>query len=186
MVTVTWDNWCDPAVKGKPRTPPSALRITLPGGRGSLDADYNAVPECVDPTAPSTIGVSAFQARPDPARTGVVGCVPRRLGARSAAPRAPRPRPPLPASCSRTPRTQRPASGAARLHPAARPERDGRGLRAQLPCRARDPAGQEPRVRDAGPRARRTRRSEKAGLFWELDPFGARAPRLHARVTIAK
>ena len=22
------------------------------------------------------------------------------------------------------------------------------------------------------------------GLFWELDPFGARAPQLHARVTI--
>ena len=60
-VTISWDNWCDPVIEGKPRVPPSALRITLPGGRGSVDADYNAVPPCLDPSAPSTIGVSPFQ-----------------------------------------------------------------------------------------------------------------------------
>ena len=60
-LTITWENWCDLLVPGKPHLPPSALRITLPGGRGSVDTDYNAVPECVDPTRPSTIGVSPFQ-----------------------------------------------------------------------------------------------------------------------------
>jgi hypothetical protein len=60
-LTVSWDNWCDPKVPGKPHLPPSALRVTLPGGRGHLDADYNAVPPCLDPRAPSTIGVSSFQ-----------------------------------------------------------------------------------------------------------------------------
>lgn len=60
-VTVTWDNWCDPTT-GKRRKPPSAIRVTLPDGGGSLDADYNAVPQCIDPTTPSTIGVSVFQA----------------------------------------------------------------------------------------------------------------------------
>lgn len=67
-LTITWDNWCDPVVAGKARVPPSALRITLPGGRGSIDADYNAVPSCVDPTAPSTIGVSVFQPNLIPTR----------------------------------------------------------------------------------------------------------------------
>jgi hypothetical protein len=33
----------------------------LPHGRGHVDADYNAVPPCLDPKAPSTIGASAFQ-----------------------------------------------------------------------------------------------------------------------------
>src|SRR5206468_7749361 len=45
----------------KPHLPPSALRITLPGGRGSLDMDYNAVPPCIDTRSPTTIGVSVFQ-----------------------------------------------------------------------------------------------------------------------------
>ena len=60
-VTVSWENWCDPVVPGVPHVPPSALRLTLPGGRGHLDADYNAVPPCLDPKLPSTIGVSRFQ-----------------------------------------------------------------------------------------------------------------------------
>lgn len=60
-ISVTWNNWCDLIVKGKPHIPPSALRVTLPGGRGSIDMDYNAVPPCLDPKQPSTIGVSVFQ-----------------------------------------------------------------------------------------------------------------------------
>ena len=60
-VTITWDNWCDPVIAGKPHVPPSAVRITLPGSGGSLDADYNAVPACLDPRRPTTIGVSTFQ-----------------------------------------------------------------------------------------------------------------------------
>ena len=49
-LTVSWDNWCDPKVPGKPHLPPSAMRITLPRGRGHVDADYNAVPPCLDPS----------------------------------------------------------------------------------------------------------------------------------------
>src|SRR5690349_4391045 len=29
-LTVTWFNWCDPQIPGKQRTPPRAVRITLP------------------------------------------------------------------------------------------------------------------------------------------------------------
>jgi hypothetical protein len=60
-LTVTWDNWCDPQIPGKKRVPPSAVRITLPKGTGHVDADYNAVPPCSDPKRPSTIGVSPFE-----------------------------------------------------------------------------------------------------------------------------
>lgn len=62
--TVTWDNWCDPRIPGRKRVPPTAIRVTLPDGGGSLDADYNAVPPCLDPSQPSTIGVSVFQPTP--------------------------------------------------------------------------------------------------------------------------
>ena len=62
--TVTWDNWCDPKIPGKKRVPPKAIRVTLPDGGGSLDADYNAVPPCLDPSQPSTIGVSVFEPTP--------------------------------------------------------------------------------------------------------------------------
>jgi len=57
-VTIVWDNWCDPAVKG--RVAPK-LRLTLPQGGGHLDADYNAVVDCINPGEPTTLGVSAFQ-----------------------------------------------------------------------------------------------------------------------------
>src|ERR1700742_2536252 len=60
-VTITWENWCDPEIPGKQREPPSAVRITLPDGAGHLDANYNAVPPCRDPSQPSTIGVSPFE-----------------------------------------------------------------------------------------------------------------------------
>jgi hypothetical protein len=65
-VTVYWDNWCDPQIKGKKRVPPKAIRITLPDGDGSLQTDYNAVPNCLDPGNPSTIGVGTFQPTPVP------------------------------------------------------------------------------------------------------------------------
>ena len=57
-LTITWTNWCDPQIPGKKRLPPSAVRITLPNGTGHVDADYNAVPQCLDATKPSTVGVS--------------------------------------------------------------------------------------------------------------------------------
>ena len=39
----------------------SAVRITLAGGAGHVDADYNAVPGCLDPKRPSTIEVSPWE-----------------------------------------------------------------------------------------------------------------------------
>jgi hypothetical protein len=61
-LTVTWTNWCDPQIPGKKRVAPSAVRITLPNGNGHVDADYNAVPPCIDPSHPtSTIEVSPFE-----------------------------------------------------------------------------------------------------------------------------
>jgi hypothetical protein len=58
-VTIVWDNWCDPTT-GKSRVAPK-LRLTLPHGGGHLDADYNAVVDCISPERPTTLGVSAFQ-----------------------------------------------------------------------------------------------------------------------------
>ena len=63
---VDWRNWCVPVVphsRAKP-TPPRALRITLPGGRGTIDASYNAVPPCDAAGRPSTAGVRPFRPAP--------------------------------------------------------------------------------------------------------------------------
>jgi uncharacterized protein DUF4232 len=60
-LTITWTNWCDPQIPGKKRVAPSAVRITLANGTGHVDADYNAVPGCLDPKRPSTIEVSPWE-----------------------------------------------------------------------------------------------------------------------------
>lgn len=63
VLPLEWSNWCVPgarAVKGK-LIPPSAVRVTLPHGGGSLDVPYNAVTPCTRPGAPSTVGVRPFQ-----------------------------------------------------------------------------------------------------------------------------
>jgi hypothetical protein len=185
VVTVTWDNWCDPAVKGKARTPPSAIRITLPGGRGSLDADYNAVPECLDPTAPSTIGVSAFQAgliprgqawsdaflvasvpdQPLRARRGHILEFPVVLENTSHTTAAFRRCPAYVQQLVPSGTVEVNALNCAATHAIA----PGKSLTFSMRVRV-------PKNAPLGP----------AGLFWELDPFGARAPKLHARVTIVK
>jgi uncharacterized protein DUF4232 len=60
-LAVVWRNWCVPgADAGTPLVPPTAARVTLPGG-GSLDVPYNAVTTCERPEGPSTIGVRPFQ-----------------------------------------------------------------------------------------------------------------------------
>ena len=46
---------------------PGAVRITLPGGRHSLDAGDNAVPSCGAPRRPSAIGARPFAPAPLPA-----------------------------------------------------------------------------------------------------------------------
>lgn len=66
-LSVQWSNWCPPhASPGKRVVPPRAVRVTLPGGRGSVDVDYNAVPDCVRPAEPSKIGVTPFAPAPLP------------------------------------------------------------------------------------------------------------------------
>ena len=61
-LTVDWRNWCVPGATGRARlVPPRAIRVTLPGGAGSLDIGYNAVPGCEAPGQPSTLGVRPFQ-----------------------------------------------------------------------------------------------------------------------------
>jgi hypothetical protein len=182
-VTVTWDNWCDPVVKGKPHLPPSALRLTLPGGRGSLDADYNAVPPCLDPTAPTTIGASLFQPSlipigrrsteaflsasvrggPIHGRRGEIAhfqVVLRNLSNTAA-------------------RFDRCPSYVQQLVPSGKVEvysLNCRGAHPIAPGESLAFAMQVRVPRDAPLGAN--------GLFWELDPFGARAPALHTRVTV--
>jgi hypothetical protein len=184
-LTITWDNWCDPIVKGKPHVPPSALRITLPSGRGRLDADYNAVPPCVDPTAPTTIGVSRFQ----------VSLVPSGKPWSSAFLQASVPGQPVHAQrggvlrfrvvlknrSRTTARFSRCPAYIQQLAPAGRVEAY------RLNCEAAHPI----RPGKSLAFAMRLRVPKNAplganGLFWELDPFGAGAPEVHARVTIDK
>lgn len=68
-LSIEWTNWCVPgaARSAKAQVPPSAVRITLGRGLGSLDARYNAVPGCETPGQPSTIGVRPFEPSPLPA-----------------------------------------------------------------------------------------------------------------------
>jgi hypothetical protein len=185
-LTVSWENWCDPVVKGVPHVPPSALRIVLPGGRGHLDADYNAVPPCLDPKLPSTIGVSRFQPSLVPSSgrffsdAFLAGSVPgqpvhgrrgRLLHFRVVL----RNRSRTTATFERCPAyiAQLAPSGRVEAHrlncAAARPVRPGKSeafaMRLRVPRNA--PLGAN-------------------GLFWELDPFGSRNPQLHARVTIER
>jgi hypothetical protein len=182
-LTISWDNWCDPLVKGKPHVPPSAVRITLPGDRGSLSADYNAVVPCVDPNAPSTIGVSVFQPSLIPAgrpwtsaflRASVPGqpVHARRGGILHY-------RVVLKNDSKTTARFDHCPAYIQQLAPrgkveaydlncsAARSIAHGQSLAFAMRVRV-------PRDAPLGPN----------GLFWELDPFGIRAPQLHARVTI--
>jgi hypothetical protein len=67
-LSINWSNWCVPGAtrSAKPQVPPSAVRISLGAGRGSLDVNYNAVPDCDTPGQPSTIGVRPFAPSPLP------------------------------------------------------------------------------------------------------------------------
>ena len=182
-VTITWDNWCDPNVPGKPHVPPSALRITLPRGRGRLDADYNAVPPCVDPSAPTTIGVSRFQTSLVPAGKPWTNAFLRASvpGQPVHAPRGGllRFRVVLKNVSRATARFSRCPAYIQQLAPAGRVEAY------RLNCAAAHPIppgkslafAMRLRVPTSAPLGGN-------GLFWALDPFGARVPQVHARVTI--
>ena len=182
-VTISWENWCDPVVKGVPHVPPSAVRVVLPGDRGHLDADYNAVPPCLDPKLPSTIGVSRFQ--PSLVPTGrffsnafLQGSVPGQPvhGRRG---RLLRFRVVLKNRSHTTATFEHCPAYIEQLAPSGRVEAY------QLNCAAAGPIAPGKSVAFA----MRIRVPRKAplganGLFWELDPFGSRNPQLHARVTI--
>jgi hypothetical protein len=182
-VTVRWNNWCDPVVKGRPHVPPSALRITLPHGRGHLDANYNAVVPCLSPDSPTTIGVSSFQGAiirvPQPWSYGVL--------------RASLPGPTVHAhrgGILRFPILLRNASQTTvRFDPCPAYEEQlvptGKVQVYDLNCRDAHPIapGKEleftmelrvPKNAPVGPN----------GLFWGLDPFGDQDPQAHGRVII--
>jgi hypothetical protein len=182
-VTVTWENWCDPVVKGRPHVPPSSFRFTLPHGGGHLDADYNAVVDCITPGSPTTIGVSPFQA----------GLVPTGKPWTRSSLRASLPGPTVHArrggilrfrivlrnvsqttvgfdTCPAYEELLAPAGkvevydlNCAAAHPIAPGKQLAFSIRLRVPKKALLGAN---------------------GLFWALDPFGARAPQVHARVLI--
>jgi hypothetical protein len=185
-VTITWDNWCDPVVKGVPHVPPSALRLVLSGGRGHLDADYNAVPPCLDPKLPSTIGVSRFQPSLLPSsgrfwsNAFLQGSVPGQPvhGRRGGLLRfriVLRNRSHTTATFENCPTyiEQLAPSGkveahelnCAAAHPIAPGKSEAFAMRVRVPRNA--PLGAN-------------------GLFWELDPFGSHTPQLHVRVAIQR
>jgi Domain of unknown function (DUF4232) len=182
-LTVSWDNWCDPKLPGKPHLPPSAIRISLPGGRGHVDADYNAVAPCLDPSRPSILGVSRFQTSLLP---------PEKPWSRVAL-RASVPGPPLHGRRgamlhfrvvvrnidSVTARFDRCPSYVEQLVPA------GTVAVYRLNCkaaRAIAPGGREAFAIEV--RVPKDAPLGANGLFWALDPLGARSPQLNARVLV--
>jgi hypothetical protein len=182
-VTITWDNWCDPVVKGKPHVPPRAVSIALPNGAGSLEADYNAVPPCIDLHSPTVIGVSAFQS----------SLVPRGRPWSDAFLQASVPGQPIHGRrggilhfrvvlrniSKTTARFGRCPAYIQQLAPSGRVEAY------ELNCAAAHPiAGGKSAAFAMRLRVPANAPLGANGLFWELDPFGVRAPQLHVRVTI--
>jgi hypothetical protein len=185
---VDWRNWCLPHT-AKRAVPPTALRLTLPGGAGTLDAGYNAVPACDTPGADSTVGVRPFQPAPLPSTapwsSTVVeatiaslsgrGQVTAKLGETASFAVQLRNPSPAPVSFERCPLVIE------MLAPTGRPEVH------QLNCRA---AGQIP--------ARGSLRFEmhiqipadapvgNNGLFWELDPTGGQGPEVVSRIVVTR
>jgi len=186
-LTLTWTNWCQKAVPGKPHLAPKALRITLPGQNGHLDANYNAVPPCLDPSKPSAIGVSPFETakvKPTPPWTSASSQVTASV-----------PGPPpharrgallhfvvvLRNGSQQTMRFDRCPSYVQQLVPAGEVEVH------TLNCAAAKPIA--PGASEAF--AMQIRVPEKApaggnGLFWGLDPFGAKTPQLSSRAVVDK
>jgi hypothetical protein len=172
-------------VPGKPHTPPSALRITLPAGRGSIDTDYNAVPPCIDPNSPSTIGVSVFQ--PNLIPTGrpwtkqlLSATIPAQPlhGKRGGTLRF---RVVLRNESQQPVRFDHCPAYAQQLVPNGRVEvytLNCRGAHAIAPGKSLSFAMRLQVPQNALVGAN--------GLFWELDPFGGRAPQVHARATIER
>ncbi len=182
-LTITWENWCDPKIPGKKRLPPSAVRITLPNGTGHVDADYNAVPPCRDPKSPSTIGVSPFE-------TAKVKAVPPWT---AASVKATVPNQPVHAKRAEMLRFvvvlkntshapvgfDRCPSYVQQLVPAGQVEvhvLNCAGAKPIAPGKS-EAFAMEIRVPKNAPLGGN-------GLFWALDPFGAKQPQINARATV--
>jgi Protein of unknown function (DUF4232) len=186
-LTITWTNWCDPQLPGKQRVPPSAVRITLPNGTGHVDADYNAVPPCLDANRPSAIGVSPFETakvKPvapwTPAAAAITASVPSQPvhGKRGAMLHFVVV---LRNSSRQTVRFDRCPSYVQQLVPAGQVEVH------DLNCAAAKPIA--PGKREAFAMQIRVPKNAPDGgngLFWGLDPFGAKAPQANARAVIDK
>jgi hypothetical protein len=184
-VTVSWTNWCDLKVPGKPHVPPKAVRITLPGGRGHLDAGYNAVPPCLDPASPSVLGVSSFQTTPVPQGRPwtdgfLIATIPNRpLHARRGG--ILRYRVVLKNDSSTPVTFDLCPAYVEQLVPAGKIETY------QLNCGAAHAIGPHKSLAFAMqvPVPRRSPLGAN-GLFWALDPFGRAAPQLNARVVVGR
>jgi hypothetical protein len=184
-LTVTWTNWCDPQIPGKKRVAPSAVRITLPNGTGYIDADYNAVPACLDPKSPSTIEVSPFETakvKPTPPWTDANGAIKA-----SVADQPVHGKPGemlhftvvLQNTSRETVRFDRCPSYVQQLVPAGQVDVH------VLNCAHAQPIA--PGKREAFAMQIRVPKNAPAGgngLFWGLDPFGAKTPAINARATI--
>jgi hypothetical protein len=184
-LTITWTNWCDPKVPGKQRLAPRAVRITLPNGNGHVDADYNAVPPCLDANRPSTIGVSPFE-------TAKVAATPPWTDATAAITATVAGKPAhakrgaklhfivvLRNTSRETVRFDHCPSFVQQLVPAGQVEVHN------LNCAAAKPIG--PGSSEAFAMEIRVPKNAPPGgngLFWGLDPFGAKSPQTNARAVV--
>ena len=184
-LTLTWTNWCDPKIPGKKRVAPSAVRITLPGGAGHIDADYNAVPPCIDPSHPtSTIEVSPFETakvKPVPPWTAtgsITASVPNQP-VRAKRGDLLRFVVVLQNTSRETIRFDRCPSYVQQLVPTGQVEVH------VLNCDHAKPIA--PGEREAFAMAIRVPKNAPLGgngLFWGLDPFGSKQPQLNARAVV--
>jgi hypothetical protein len=184
-LTIGWMNWCDPKIPGKRRVAPSAVRITLPTGTGHVDADYNAVPPCLDAKRPSTIEVSPWETakvKPVPPWTAATGAVKASVANQPVhAKRGELLRyvVVLQNTSRETIRFDRCPSYVQQLVPSGQVEVH------VLNCDQAKPIG--PGKREGFAMAIRVPKNAPVGgngLFWGLDPFGAKAPTLSARAVV--
>jgi hypothetical protein len=186
---VDWRNWCLPRVRKAP-VPPRAARITLPGGRGSIDAGYNAVPSCDAPGQPATIGVRPFQPSPvratAPWTTGIVQAAIQPLSGGEAPLEGRRGEVvrfavQLHNASAATVRFDRCPLLIEMLAPAGRPEVH------QLNCRAASPIPPAASLRfEMRIQVPADAPAAGNGLFWELDPTGAQGPQAVSRLVVAR
>ena len=189
---VDWRNWCVPRPTGaaakKAPVPPSAVRVSLPGGLGRIDADYNAVPSCDAPGQPTTLGIRPFQPAPLRSAPWTTGNVQATIG---------------PLSGSKTP-AGKPGDSVAfavqlrnagdapvafdtcplvveMLAPAGKPEVH------QLNCGAAGPLQPGGSLRfEMRIKIPADAPAGNNGLFWELDPAGAQGPEVVSRIVVKR